>query len=62
MEHVELLEQLRATEELIDTYSPDHRFMSGNIRRIHRIWLAPDYRPMEKIFAAAIRRTFRKRA
>lgn len=31
------------SEELIDTYSPDHRFTSDDIRRIHRIWLAPVY-------------------
>lgn len=43
IEHVELREQLRATEELIDTYGLDHRFTSDDIRRIHRIWLAPVY-------------------
>ena len=43
MGRVELREQLRATEELIDTYSPDHRFTSDDIRRIHRIWRAPVY-------------------
>ena len=43
IERVELREQLRATEELIDTYGSDHRFTSDDIRRIHRIWLAPVY-------------------
>jgi len=43
VERVELREQVRATEELIDTYSPDHRFTSDDIRRIHRIWFAPVY-------------------
>ncbi|MBM2827582.1 MAG: cell filamentation protein fic [Actinobacteria bacterium] len=43
IERVELREQVRATEELIDTYSPDHRFTSDDIRRIHRIWFAPVY-------------------
>ncbi len=43
IERVELGEQVRATEELIDTYSPDHLFTSDDIRRIHRIWLAPVY-------------------
>lgn len=43
IEHVELREQFRATEELIDTYGLDHRFTSDDIRRIHRIWLAPVY-------------------
>lgn len=41
IEHVELREQLRATEELI--LGLDHRFTSDDIRRIHRIWLAPVY-------------------
>lgn len=43
IERVELGEQVRAIEELIDTYSPDHLFTSDDIRRIHRIWLAPVY-------------------
>lgn len=43
IERVELREQLRATEELIDTYSPDHRFTADDIRRIHRIWFHPIY-------------------
>lgn len=43
MERMELQEQLRATEELIDTYGPDHCFTSDDIRQIHRIWLNPVY-------------------
>jgi cell filamentation protein len=43
MERVESLEQVRATEELIDTYGRDHRFTANDIRRIHRIWLHPIY-------------------
>lgn len=43
MERVESREQVRATEELIDTYGSDHRFAANDIRRIHKIWLHPIY-------------------
>lgn len=43
MERVESLEQVRATEELIDIYGRDHRFTANDVCRIHRIWLHPIY-------------------
>jgi cell filamentation protein len=43
MDHVELREQLRAMDELFDSYGRDHRFTSDDIRTIHRVWLGPVY-------------------
>ena len=40
---VELREQLRAMDELFDSYSRDHRFTADDIRTIHRVWLGPIY-------------------
>lgn len=43
MDHVELREQLRAMDELFDSYGRDHRFTADDIRTIHRVWLGPVY-------------------
>jgi cell filamentation protein len=43
MDKVEAREQLRALDELVGIYGPNHRFSSGDICKIHRIWLGPIY-------------------
>jgi len=43
MGHVELREQMRAMDELFDSYGRDHQFTADDICRIHRIWLGPIY-------------------
>jgi cell filamentation protein len=43
MDRVELQEQLRAMDELFDSYGRDHRFAADDILKIHRAWLGPVY-------------------
>jgi cell filamentation protein len=43
MDRVELREQLRAMDELFDSYGRDHRFTADDIRKIHGTWLGPVY-------------------
>ncbi len=43
LNHVELREQLRAMDELFDSYSRHHRFTADDIRSIHKVWLSPIY-------------------
>ena len=43
MDQVEARELRRALEELIRTYDQQHRFTEADIRKIHKIWLAPIY-------------------
>jgi cell filamentation protein len=43
MDRVEMREQLRAMDELFDSYGRDHRFSADDIRKIHRSWLGPIY-------------------
>ena len=43
MDRAELREQLRAMDELFDSYGRDHRFTAEDIRKIHRAWLGPVY-------------------
>ncbi len=43
MDQVEAREQLRALNELVEIYGPKHRFTSGDICKIHKIWLGPIY-------------------
>jgi cell filamentation protein len=43
MDKVEAREQLRALDELVGIYGPNHRFTSAEICKIHRIWLGPIY-------------------
>jgi cell filamentation protein len=43
MDRVELQEQLRAMDELFDSYGRDHRFTAGDIRKFHQAWLGPIY-------------------
>jgi len=43
LNHVELREQLRAMDELFDSYGRDHRFTADDIRTIHQVWLGPIY-------------------
>lgn len=43
MDRVEAREQVRALQKLITLYGPDHRFTAADVRRIHKLWLAPIY-------------------
>lgn len=43
MDRVEMREQLRAMDELFDSYGRGHRFTADDIRKIHRAWLGPIY-------------------
>lgn len=43
IDQVEALELRRVLEELIRTYDQQHRFTEADIRKIHKIWLAPIY-------------------
>lgn len=43
IDQVEARELRRALEELIRTYDQQHRFTEADIRKIHKIWLAPVY-------------------
>ena len=43
MDQVEARELRRALEELIQIYDQQHRFTEADIRKIHKIWLAPIY-------------------
>jgi len=43
MDRVEMREQLRAMDELFDSYGRDHRFTADDIRKIHKAWLGPLY-------------------
>ena len=43
IDQVEARELRRALEELIRTYDQQHRFTEADIRKIHKIWLAPIY-------------------
>ena len=43
MDQVEARELRRALEELIQIYNQQHRFTEADIRKIHKIWLAPIY-------------------
>ena len=43
LNHVELREQLRAMDELFDSYGGAHRFTADDIRTIHQVWLGPIY-------------------
>ena len=43
MDKVEAREQLRALDELVGIYGPNHGFTSADICKIHRIWLGSIY-------------------
>jgi len=43
MDRIEMREQLRAMNELFDSYGRDHRCTADDIRKIHRAWLGPIY-------------------
>jgi cell filamentation protein len=40
---VEAREQLRAVDELVEIYGPNHRFTSKDVCKIHKVWLGPIY-------------------
>lgn len=40
---VETRELFRALDELVDIYGEDHRFRSGDIRKMHGLWLGNVY-------------------
>ena len=43
MDKVEAREQLRAVDELVEMYGPNHRFTSKDVCKIHEVWLGPIY-------------------
>jgi cell filamentation protein len=43
MDQVEAQEHLRALDELVDLYGPDHRFTADDICKMHRLWLGNVY-------------------
>ena len=43
MDLVETREQIRALDKLVGVYGKNHRFITEDVRRIHKIWLAPIY-------------------
>jgi len=43
MDRVEAREQLRAVDELVEMFGPNHRFTSKDVCKIHEVWLRPIY-------------------